>query len=177
MFRAAVVITNNWATVLGAFACPDHMLVAACSRLVSTFRPAEPIGFCPRLVVLQEYVAGTCLACAGQPCDIEIKGADENRAGNIPWGIDGVYKLLGCYARYPVYKREGKTRLRASLPLFHPRPGKRCCEHAGRHSALACKHDLLHANCLHVCNSSSIVLHHGHATNCPFCRSTAMYLR
>lgn len=132
---------------------------------------AVPVGFCPRLVVLQECVAGGCLACAGLPCDIEIKGADENRDGNIPWGIDGSYKLIGCYARYPVYKREGKTRLRASLQLFHPHPGNNG-EHAGRRSALASKHDPLNSNCLH-----GKILHQGHATNCPFCRSTAMYLR
>lgn len=55
---------------------------------------------------------------AGQACDIEIKGADENRSGNIPWGIDGVYKMVGCYSGLPVYKREGKTRLQRRFLWF-----------------------------------------------------------
>lgn len=55
---------------------------------------------------------------AGQACDIEIKGADENRDGNIPWGIDGVYKMVGCYSGFPVYKREGKTRLQRRFLWF-----------------------------------------------------------
>lgn len=59
-------------------------------------------------------------ARAVAPCDIEIQGADEHREGNIPWGIDGVYKMSGCFSGYPVYKRAGKTRLRALLTPFHP---------------------------------------------------------
>eukprot|EP00892_Ulva_mutabilis_P006098 jgi/Ulvmu1/3860/UM018_0079.1 len=51
-------------------------------------------------------------------CDIEIRGADIDRKGRIPFGIDGLYTMIGCFRGFPVYSREGKTRLERRILWF-----------------------------------------------------------
>lgn len=47
---------------------------------------------------------------ADEACDLEISGVDAVRGGQIPGGVDGIYKISGCFAGFPLYKREGKTK-------------------------------------------------------------------
>lgn len=54
----------------------------------------------------------------GRPCDLQIHGADANHPGRIPFGVDGVYKMIGCFSGFPVYQREGKTRLERRILWF-----------------------------------------------------------
>jgi iron-regulated transporter 1 len=39
-------------------------------------------------------------------CDIRVAGVD-GQADKLPGGLDGVYKLVGCHAGRPMYKRQG----------------------------------------------------------------------
>eukprot|EP00892_Ulva_mutabilis_P003386 jgi/Ulvmu1/1419/UM011_0148.1 len=45
-----------------------------------------------------------------EACDLKISGVDKERKGKIPGGVDGIYKISGCFAGFPMYKREGKTK-------------------------------------------------------------------
>jgi hypothetical protein len=48
-------------------------------------------------------------APAGDACDIELSGVDQYLSTDLPGGIDGVYKIDGCFEGLPKYKRTGKT--------------------------------------------------------------------
>lgn len=47
---------------------------------------------------------------ADPACNLEISGVDKVRKDKIPGGIDGFYNVSGCFAGFPLYKREVKTK-------------------------------------------------------------------
>lgn len=40
---------------------------------------------------------------------MKLSGVDEHLTKDLPGGIDGTYKLDGCFEGLPKYKRTGKT--------------------------------------------------------------------
>jgi hypothetical protein len=42
-------------------------------------------------------------------CDVKLSGVDKHLTKDLAGGIDGIYKLDGCFEGLPKYKRTGKT--------------------------------------------------------------------
>lgn len=47
--------------------------------------------------------------CTEDVCDVKLSGVDQHLTTDLEGGIDGLYKLDGCFEGLPKYKRTGKT--------------------------------------------------------------------